>query len=59
MLLFRSNSCRSPVKQAIRHFVPGDYPTVQSAIGNSINGEAVFVRSGTYIEHSLEINENL
>jgi nitrous oxidase accessory protein len=39
--------------------VPDDYATIQEAIGNASEGDTVFVRSGTYEEHTLVINKTL
>ena len=39
--------------------VPDDYPTIASAIGNATNGDTIFVKAGTYEEHTLFINKTL
>jgi nitrous oxidase accessory protein len=36
--------------------VPDDYPTISAAIANAVDGDTVFVKKGTYEEHSLIIN---
>ena len=32
-------------------YVPDDYPSIQSAVENSSNGDTIIVRDGTYIEN--------
>ena len=39
--------------------VPDDYFTITAAIGNASEGDTVFVKKGTYEEHSLVINKTL
>ncbi len=39
--------------------VPDNYPTITDAIANATNGDTIFVRKGTYQEHSLTINKTL
>ena len=39
--------------------VPDDYPTITSAIVNALNGDTVFVKSGTYHELSLVIDKSI
>ncbi len=39
--------------------VPDDYPTITDAIGNATDGTTIYVRQGTYQEHSLTINKTL
>jgi nitrous oxidase accessory protein len=39
--------------------VPDDYPTIANAIGNATNGDTVFIRKGTYEEHSLIIKKSI
>lgn len=39
--------------------VPDHYPTIASAIANARDGDTVYVRSGTYEEHSLQINKTI
>jgi nitrous oxidase accessory protein NosD len=39
--------------------VPDDYPTITDAIGNATQGDIIFVKKGTYSEHSLVINKTL
>jgi len=34
-------------------YVPEDYPTIQSAIGSSQNGDEILVSPGTYAENNL------
>jgi hypothetical protein len=36
---------------ALTVYVPDDFPTIQSAIGSSINGDTIIVRQGTYFEN--------
>ena len=38
--------------------VPDDYPTIQEAVNNADNGDAVFVRNGTYDEN-IVVNKSL
>lgn len=40
-------------------FVPDDYPTISSAIGNATSGDVIFVKKGIYEEQTLEINKTL
>ena len=40
-------------------FVPDDYPTISSAIGNATSGDVIFIKKGTYDEQTLEINKTL
>jgi hypothetical protein len=39
--------------------VPDDYPSIADAVGNATDGATIFVRKGTYQEHSIEINKTL
>ena len=39
--------------------VPDDYPTITQAIGNATDGDTVFVKKGTYEEHTLIINKSI
>jgi hypothetical protein len=39
--------------------VPDDYSTVAAAIGNSTEGDTIFVRNGTYEETTLAINKTI
>jgi nitrous oxidase accessory protein len=39
--------------------VPDDYPTIAAAIGNSSNGDTIFIREGIYQEHTLVINKSI
>jgi len=39
--------------------VPDDYLTITAAIGNASEGDTIFVKKGTYEEHSLVINKTL
>ena len=49
-----------PVKAGDRTIVvPDNYPTIAAAIGNATEGDTIFVRQGTYEEHSLAINKTL
>ena len=49
-----------PVKAEARTIVvPDDYPTIASAIGNATEDDTIFVKKGTYGEHSLIINKTL
>jgi nitrous oxidase accessory protein len=49
-----------PVKAEARTIVvPDDYPTIASAIGNATEDDTIFVKKGTYEEHSLIINKTL
>lgn len=38
--------------------VPDDFPTIQEAVNNAIDGDTVFIRAGTYYEHVV-INKTL
>jgi len=38
--------------------VPDDYPTIQEAINNAVDGDTVFVKAGTYYEHVV-VNKRL
>ena len=62
-LAFLTASCvisPLPVKAGSRTLVvPDDYPTIAAAIGNATQGDTVFVKKGTYEEHSLVINETI
>ncbi len=50
----------SPVKAASKTIVvPDDFSTISSAIGNATNGDAILVRSGIYLEHSLTIDKTI
>jgi parallel beta-helix repeat protein len=46
------------VKSAVKIIVPDDYPTIQEAIHNAIDGDAIFVKAGTYHEHII-VNKTL
>jgi len=49
-----------PVKAEGRKIVvPYNYPTITDAIGNATHGDTIFVKNGTYEEHSLVINKTL
>ena len=39
--------------------VPVNYPTIAAAIGNATEGDTIFIRSGTYSEHSLIIDKTV
>ncbi|MHC1574529.1 MAG: CARDB domain-containing protein, partial [Candidatus Methanogasteraceae archaeon] len=39
--------------------VPDSYPTIQQAVDNATDGDAIFVRSGTYHENILVNNKDL
>jgi nitrous oxidase accessory protein len=39
--------------------VPDDYPTIAFAIGNATEGDTIFVKNGTYLEHSLIIDKSI
>jgi nitrous oxidase accessory protein NosD len=39
--------------------VPDNYPTITDAIGNATDGTTIYVRQGTYQEHTIEINKTL
>jgi hypothetical protein len=39
--------------------VPDDYPTIGAAIDNATDGNAIFVKKGTYAEKPFEINKTL
>jgi hypothetical protein len=39
--------------------VPDDYATLDAAIGNATNSDTILVKSGTYIQQTLEINKSL
>jgi hypothetical protein len=39
--------------------VPDDYPSIADAVGNATDGTTIFVREGTYQEHSLTINKTI
>jgi len=39
--------------------VPDDYPTIESAIENAMDGDTIFVKKGTYQEKVLEINKSI
>jgi parallel beta-helix repeat protein len=38
--------------------VPDDFPTIQEAINNAVDGDTVFVKTGTYYEHVV-VNKTL
>lgn len=40
-------------------FVPDDFLSIADAIGNVTKGDTIFIKSGTYNEHSLVINKTL
>lgn len=40
------------------HYVPDDYPTIQSAINNASDGDTIIVRDGTYYEN-LVVNKQV
>jgi hypothetical protein len=49
-----------PVKaQSKTITVPGEYPTISSAIGNATQGDTILVKNGTYNEQTLKINKQL
>jgi nitrous oxidase accessory protein len=39
--------------------VPEDYPTIVDAVGNATDGDTIFVKKGTYEEHTLVINKSI
>ncbi|MBN1244592.1 hypothetical protein JXA31_03265 [Candidatus Bathyarchaeota archaeon] len=39
--------------------VPDDYATIAAAIGNAIDGDTIFVKTGIYEEETLEISKTL
>jgi nitrous oxidase accessory protein len=39
--------------------VPDDYPTIEEAITNALDGDIILVKSGTYQEQQLTINKTL
>lgn len=39
--------------------VPDNYPSITEAVGNATDGTTIFVRKGTYEEHSLTISKTL
>jgi nitrous oxidase accessory protein len=39
--------------------VPDDYPTIAFAVGNATDGDTIFVRNGTYEEHTLVITKSV
>ena len=39
--------------------VPDDFPTIAAAVGNATEGDTVFVKRGTYREHSIVVNKTL
>jgi nitrous oxidase accessory protein len=47
-----------PVKaEAKTIIVPDNYPTIAAAIGNATDGDAIFVKKGTYEERSIVIDK--
>jgi nitrous oxidase accessory protein NosD len=48
-----------PVKATRTLVVPDEYPTIASAIANATEGDIVYVKKGTYREHSLVINKEI
>jgi nitrous oxidase accessory protein len=49
-----------PVKgEAKTILVPDDYPTIQAAISNAVDGDIVFVKRGTYNEEAININKSI
>ena len=63
VLVFLTTSCiitPLPATATFRTiFVPDDYPTISSAIGNATDGDTIFVKKGTYRENPLETNKTL
>jgi nitrous oxidase accessory protein len=63
LLVFLTASCLIlplPVRAEPRTIVvPDDYSTIAAAIENAVDGDIVFVRKGTYREHSLVINKTI
>ena len=39
--------------------IPGDYPTIQEGIDNSVNGDTVLVSAGTYSENITYNGKNI
>jgi nitrous oxidase accessory protein len=39
--------------------VPDDYPSIAHAVGNATAGDIIFIKKGTYNEHSIVINKPL
>jgi nitrous oxidase accessory protein NosD len=56
IVIFQSATVKAQSKTII---VPDNYPTIISAIGNATNGDMIFVRSGTYLEHTIAINKSI
>jgi pectin methylesterase-like acyl-CoA thioesterase len=49
-----------PIKADSRTIiVPDDYATIAAAIGNATDGDTIFIKAGTYEEHTLVINKTL
>ncbi|MCJ7559560.1 hypothetical protein MUO79_02945 [Candidatus Bathyarchaeota archaeon] len=61
VLAFLTASCIvTPVKAESRTIVvPDDYPTIATAIAHAKEGDTIFVKKGTYEEHSLVINKTI
>ena len=60
-LFLASASCLTPFfsvnSEARTIVVPDDYSSIAAAIANARDGDTVYVRSGTYKEHALQINK--
>lgn len=49
-----------PVRAGSRMIVvPDDYPTITTALANAVDGDTVFVKEGTYLEHQLTVNKTI
>jgi parallel beta-helix repeat protein len=49
-----------PVKaQSQTIVVPDDYPKIQAAINNAVNGDTIFVKTGIYEEQVLTLNKTI
>ena len=60
LILAASSIILQPTKAESQTIVvPDDYTNIASAIGNATEGATIYIRSGTYLEHSLIISKTL